>query len=183
MTNKKDKDGQEVEDDALWDALTRDVKPIEREKSRPKQAKQVVSSKAPSRTTQPEHVVIPHKSKEEPGRELDRRSAEKLRKGQMPIEARLDLHGLNQEQAHVALNRFITKAHGAGQRCVLVITGKGAGSDGRRDPLSSGQGVLKRKVPEWLEEQALRQMVLKVQQARPQHGGEGALYVLLRRRR
>src|ERR1700691_773524 len=72
---------------------------------------------------------------------LDRRSAQRPQRGQAPIEARLDLHGMTQDEAHRALNRFIARAHDDGRRAVLVITGKGA---------REGEGVLRRAVPRWL---------------------------------
>jgi len=105
---------------------------------------------------------------------LDRRSAERLRRGEMEIAARLDLHGMTQEEAHRALIRFLEGSYEAGRRAVLVITGKG-----RPD----AEGVLRRAVPRWLAEPRCRAVVLASSPARPRHGGEGALYVLLRRKR
>jgi DNA-nicking Smr family endonuclease len=102
---------------------------------------------------------------------VDRRTAERLRRGQMPVEARLDLHGLTQAEAHRALCGFIAGARLAGKRCVLIITGHGRMSG----------GVLKAATPRWLAEPGLRAHVLTIAPARPQHGGAGALYVLLRR--
>jgi len=114
---------------------------------------------------------------------LDKRSDERLRRGQMPIEARLDLHGMRQEEARAALERFLVQAQGQGKRCVLVITGKGKMKSSREDWLTSKPGVLKQKLPGWLEGDKLRGLVLKTYPAKPQHGGDGALYVLLRRKR
>jgi len=102
---------------------------------------------------------------------LDRASAERLRRGRFDIAARLDLHGMTQEQAHRALLHFIPAARAAGHRCVLVITGRG----------SAGGGVLRQAVPRWLEEPGLRPHLLAVAPARPRDGGSGALYLLLRR--
>ncbi len=116
----------------------------------------------------------------QPAGGLDRRSADRLRRGMRPIEARLDLHGMTQEAAHRALSRFILAGVADRLRTVLVITGKGA----RVDPSDgSGRGVLRRAVPLWLEEPALAAHILATAPARPQHGGDGALYVLLRRNR
>ena len=106
---------------------------------------------------------------------LDRRNAERLRKGRMTIEATLDLHGLTQETAHLALIRFLRNAAEAERRCLLVVTGKGTGHE-------SG-GVLRTQVPRWLNEPEIRQGVLGFCHAQPKDGGDGALYVLLRRRR
>ncbi len=104
---------------------------------------------------------------------IDRRSAEKLRRGRLPIEGRLDLHGMTQEAASGRLAGFLERAESEGKRCVLVITGKG---------LASG-GVLRDQVPRWLNLPPNRGRVLAFDYARPQHGGGGALYVLLKRRR
>lgn len=110
---------------------------------------------------------------------IDRRTAERLRRGKMPIEARLDLHGHNVEQAHGALNSFIAVNYRAGRRCLLVITGKGSRQqDGQRVI-----GVLKSALPGWLADGANRDRVLSYATAQPSDGGGGAMYILLRRQR
>ena len=106
---------------------------------------------------------------------IDRANAERLKRGLHPIEARLDLHGKTQAEAHHALAAFIHNSSDAGRRCVLVITGRGFGP--------SGPGVLKSAVPRWLEEVGLRGKILAIAPAQPRDGGAGALYLLLRRRR
>ncbi|WP_246116779.1 Smr/MutS family protein [Denitrobaculum tricleocarpae] len=106
---------------------------------------------------------------------LDRRNAERLKRGKMAIEATLDLHGMSQAQAHGALNRFIQRSEAAGLRCVLVITGKGIAKE-------SG-GVLRNQVPNWLNEPGNRERIIAFNYAQQSHGGTGALYVLLKRRR
>ena len=134
---------------------------------------------------------------------LDRSSAERLRRGKMPIEGRLDLHGMTQVQAQGRLNSFITQAARAGKRHLLVITGKGLSKGGashsdHRDELwneqrgeqgnghASGrrnrEGVLRRMVPEWLGAGELAGFVLAFSYAQKRDGEHGALYVLLRRR-
>ena len=102
---------------------------------------------------------------------IDRANAERLKRGRRPIEARLDLHGMTQAEAHAALSRFIAGSRAAGRRCVLVITGHGRISG----------GVLKQSVPRWLHEPSMRRQLLAIAPAQPQHGGAGALYLLLRR--
>lgn len=104
---------------------------------------------------------------------LDRRTAERMAKGDMVIDRRIDLHGMTQDAAHVGLSGFIARSYEAGLRCVLVITGKG------RD----GGGILRSQVPRWLNQSPLRERILGFSYARPQHGGDGALYVLIKRRR
>jgi DNA-nicking Smr family endonuclease len=108
---------------------------------------------------------------------LDRRQALRLRRGQLAIEARLDLHGMTQVEAHRALAGFVARSHAAGKRVLLVVTGKGTrqGDDG------SPSGVLRRTVPRWLAEPALRPLVLATASAVRRDGGDGALYLLLRR--
>ena len=98
----------------------------------------------------------------------------------MQIDARIDLHGLTQSEAHIALLRFLQRAQREGLRHALVITGKGDGA--WRDP-ASGRGVLKRQVPLWLTLPEFRSFVVAVEQANVSHGGEGALYVKVRQAR
>lgn len=104
---------------------------------------------------------------------LDRRSAERMKKGEMVIDAALDLHGMTQDAAHGALLSFVARAYETGRRCLLVITGKG----------KQGPGVLRAQVPRWLNQSPLRERILGFSQARPQHGGDGAFYVLVKRQR
>lgn len=106
---------------------------------------------------------------------VDRRRAERLRRGKLPIEGTLDLHGMTQAAAHDALNAFIARSQAIGRRCVLVITGKGRTRE--------EAGVLRRQVPLWLNQVPNRARVLAFDYAQPKHGGSGALYVLLRRLR
>ncbi len=106
---------------------------------------------------------------------LDRRTQTRMRRGQIDIEARIDLHGMTQNQAHAALGYFLHGSQAAGRRSVLVITGKGRGKDG------GGEGVLREAVPRWLNEGANRRMVRAFSHAATKDGGEGALYVLLKR--
>ncbi len=106
---------------------------------------------------------------------LDRRKADRLRRGKLPIEATLDLHGLRQAEAHRRLEHFLADSQAAGKRCVMVVTGKGVHK--------SEGGVLRAAVPRWLNEQPNRARVLSFDYAQQKHGGTGALYILLRRRR
>jgi len=169
------------EERALWRAATRDVAPLANETDAPPPAgpcerlsrdPQAREGTAGARRLPAKHLppLAPHAS---PG--VDRRTAERLRGGVLPIEARLDLHGMTQAQAHRALDAFLARAAEAEQRCVLVITGKG----GRM----AGDGVLRAAVPRWLNEAPNRGRLLAFAPAQPKHGGAGALYLLLRRRR
>jgi DNA-nicking Smr family endonuclease len=107
--------------------------------------------------------------------DVDARTMDRLRRGRLRPEGRLDLHGLTQDKAHRALNRFIGKAQASGLRSIIIITGKGR--------VSEGGGVLRNQVPRWLNAPDIRPCVLAFAPAQPQDGGTGALYVLLRRKR
>jgi DNA-nicking Smr family endonuclease len=103
--------------------------------------------------------------------DLDRRTWQRLRRGTLPIEARLDLHGMTQAEAHAALTAFLALAQARGARCVLVITGRGL-----------PHGTLRGAAPRWLDEPPNRARVVTYAGASTRHGGDGALYVLLRRK-
>jgi DNA-nicking Smr family endonuclease len=106
---------------------------------------------------------------------IDRRTADRARKGKLAIDARLDLHGLSQAEAHTRLNAFIASAQAAGHRMVLVITGRGN--------FTGGRSVLKQQLPRWLGEPPVAGKILGYTAAQPRHGGEGAWYVLIKRQR
>ena len=119
--------------------------------------------------------------------DIERKKLKRLRSGRTDIDGRIDLHGMYQAEAHGALRAFLHRAQAKGWRWVLVITGKGRllsrdddapfDMHGHRD-----RGVLKRNVPRWLEEPDLRPLVISFTTAAIEHGGEGALYVHLRKR-
>jgi len=104
--------------------------------------------------------------------EIEPRRKRRISMAREPIAARLDLHGMTQDQARAAVHAFVARQHADGARAVLVITGKGA----------MGDGVLRRRVPEWLAEAVVRPMIAGLSAAERRHGGDGALYVALRRR-
>jgi DNA-nicking Smr family endonuclease len=104
---------------------------------------------------------------------LDDQTLQKLKKGRLPIEGRVDLHGMTQDEAYSLLLTFLNRAHAGGIRYVLIITGKGSSS--------GGDGILRRAVPAWLSTPAFRHLVSSHDHAARNHGGSGALYVRLRR--
>jgi DNA-nicking Smr family endonuclease len=110
---------------------------------------------------------------------LERRLLKELSRGNRAPEGRLDLHGMRQAEAHQALRAFLYRHHGQGSKLLLVITGKGGGPDS----LAGERGILRRLVPHWLADPDLRRIVIGFEVSARQHGGEGALYVRLRRRR
>ncbi len=175
----------------LWQRAMRDVKPLRR-------AKKAGPGATPARTPKKKEktggvtavfpLPVPGLKKPALSPGTDRNTSRKLRRGKMEIEGTLDLHGMNRTEARIALEKYLVRAHGQGKRCVLVITGKGGrgrgdDADGDRYSFSKKAGVLKESVPAWLREDPLRALVIETVAARPGHGGEGALYILLRRRR
>lgn len=171
-----------AEDLAFWRAAMRDTIPLSsprpeaeptREAAEP-EAAAPPAAQATAPAAAPRRRPAPPPRRLDPSRpvDIDRRTWRRLRRGRLPIEGRIDLHGLTQDEAHRALSAFLARMRSSGARCVLVITGRG---------LRTG-GVLRQMVPQWLEAPGLRDMVLAFGPARIEHGGEGALYVLLRRR-
>ena len=109
---------------------------------------------------------------------IDRRLADKFRRGELAIERRIDLHGMTEDTAFNAVSEFIKKAYIDQLRCVLVVTGKGLHQED--DIWFERRGVLRELVPQWLNTNELRPLLLSFCYAQPADGGEGALYVLLR---
>ncbi|MCZ6858937.1 MAG: Smr/MutS family protein [Alphaproteobacteria bacterium] len=182
----------DYDDASLWRQVAESTKPLPGKSVRspepPATPKPPPPRAAPAPTVQntAQRQVVPALPELEPGRAagLDRRTAERLRRGQLPIDGRLDLHGWTQDEAHRALSGFIESAHAAGQRCLLVITGKGrVRADDPYGRNAAVPGVLRTAVPNWLNQPSLRPMILGFAGAQPKHGGGGALYVLLRRKR
>jgi DNA-nicking Smr family endonuclease len=111
---------------------------------------------------------------------LDKNSARRMKRGKMQIDARLDLHGYRQDEAFCILSDFIINSVRSKKRCVLVITGKGLHYEKSGDRET---GVLRKKVPVWLNEEPNRSQILSFSHAIPSDGGFGALYVLLKKQR
>ncbi len=169
------------EERTLWDSVARQVKPL-RKKPRVGKTAAPVSEPPPMRTTASPRP-IPSNSAPKPGKPavpplapLGRRERSRLSKGRSEIDARLDLHGMTQTRAHRTLLGFLQRAHHDGLTFVLVITGKGVVGNAER-------GVLRRQVPQWLALPEFRTLVVGFEQAHIGHGGEGALYVRIRRAR
>ena len=166
---------------AVWKSVTRSIAPLRRE-ARPEGAAVAEPATKPSLRPKPSSVrptpvaAKPPPSKPAPSlAPLDRRTRQRLARGTEPIDARLDLHGRTQAEAHSALLAFLRRAQSRGAKNVLVITGKGA-----RD-FGSGTGVLRRQLPQWLALPDFRELVLAFEQAHVAHGGEGAFYLRLRK--
>jgi DNA-nicking Smr family endonuclease len=128
-----------------------------------------------ARAASPAKIPPPPKPQAPPLAPIGRRERAQLSRGRKEIDARIDLHGMTQIRAHRALFGFLQRAHQDGLTFVLVITGKGkVGAEAER-------GVLRRQVPQWLALPEFRSLVVGFEEAHVGHGGEGALYVRVRR--
>ena len=172
------------EERALWTGFASSIKPLDRvqEPAEPAEpsADDDKPAPAPTRRAAPSQEKPPAK-KAPPLAPLGRRLKQRVARGREPIDARLDLHGYTQTQAHAALLRFLHRAQADGAKIALVVTGKGTG---KAKPAGAHEGgVLKRQVPMWLSLPEFRPLVVGFEDAHTGHGGEGALYVRLRRAR
>jgi len=170
------------EERELWDTVAKQVKPLRKQRAVKAHAAPrteplpAASVSRPASSPRP-IAAAPRAAKPAvpPLAPLGKRERTKLSRGRSEIEARLDLHGMTQTRAHRALTVFLHRAHHDGLTFVLVITGKGR---------SGGEsGVLRRQVPEWLSLPEFRAFVVGFETAHIGHGGEGALYVRIRRAR
>ena len=183
---KRDPD---VEDLRLWAVITSTVRPLKppapsrggtdpsdlirgvRVGESDASAKPKASLKPPVKPQPAAKKRPPHPPPKPPPADLEAGLHRRLARGREALAARIDLHGLTQDAARIALTGFVERAAADGWRAVLVITGKGVGGD----------GVLRRRVPDWLAEAPIRAHVAGVSEAHRRHGGEGALYVALKR--
>lgn len=176
------KDTETVKDKELWERLTKSVKPLPGKK-RPLAPTSQRLAKQPNRNEKPSMArsfaaetkenISESRKNNKPNQDLDRATFTKLRKGKMVPEARLDLHGMREEQAYQSFARFIASSKASGLRCLLVITGKG------KSPNSSG--ALRRALPLWIESARFSSLILAYSPAARKDGGDGAWYILLRR--
>jgi DNA-nicking Smr family endonuclease len=190
------------EERALWEHTARSLQPIKGKKQRVhaaleeadgvpdagkrEAAKPAAQKKAPPAVPPPPPVKVTRAPPAVSPITLERRKARKLSSGRIEIDGRIDLHGMHQSEAHDALRRFMKRAYADGKRWVLVITGKGAAArtaqDERLERDGIERGVLRRNVPRWLAEPELGGIIIGFTTAAINHGGEGALYVNLRKR-
>jgi DNA-nicking Smr family endonuclease len=187
---RRDKGDLSQEDAALWAHVTRNVSRIAAKKRasrllhpapeaevQPKRSPPVLHPGAHAKPVQHQAPPVPTP--------IEPRKARRIARGRDDIEARIDLHGMRQVEAHGALRDFLHRAYRNGLRTVLVITGKGReADDDRHAPFDMFQdrdrGILRRNVPRWLAEPELRAIVVGHASAHVKHGGGGAFYVQLR---
>jgi DNA-nicking Smr family endonuclease len=185
------KRGQDDDEDAaLWARVAGSAKPLKKDRARivtqtaPRPAPKLPPKRKPGTqpAAKPTQKPAPKPVSVAPGPSLDRQVARKLDTGKLAVEARLDLHGLKQVEAHAALRRFLRSAQASGKRHVLVITGKGATREQARSFYEEDErGVLRQAVPHWLALPDLAPLVVSFSTAPRRLGGDGALYVRLRR--
>jgi DNA-nicking Smr family endonuclease len=168
----------------LWESVAKQVKPL-RKRHRtvkppvaPPGPETPVAPKPVASPLAPPRIVAPARPEPPPLAPIGRRERSQLSRGRKEIDARIDLHGMTQTRAHRTLLSFLQRAHSDGLTFVLVITGKG-----KVGGAESERGVLRRQVPQWLSLPEFRSLVVGFEEAHIGHGGEGALYVRVRRAR
>jgi DNA-nicking Smr family endonuclease len=182
----------------LWSRVARSVDGVQKKPRVPSHVEPVVHAPAkpardePQPPPRPAKAAPPSSPAPKPARpaplaDFDRRAVRQVASGKVAIDARLDLHGMRQRDARVELHAFLRAAQARALKMVLIITGKGDAA-AERDHLAAAlgktqRGVLRRSVPQWLEEPELRSVVLSYTSAGTRHGGDGALYVQLRKSR
>lgn len=171
---KRDLSGEER---ALWRRVARTVKSKKQVAAEPEAepaapapaAKKRKLPAAPPKTALKPKSPVPFT----PPPLADRGGEKKVRRGDVEIGISLDLHGLNQDEARAAVHRVLLDAQARGERAVLIVTGKGRAGE---------TGVLKRRLPDWLESKQIRPLVAGIAEAHQRHGGSGAVYVFVKRR-
>lgn len=200
----KAEDESNSNDDELWAQIIRSVTPLpgkegeeeeiikrsaethlKKEENEDKKGRQVPAQAKGKNQIGTEPYANKRQSMRSAGRELDKRTEMKLRRGQYPIEGTLDLHGMSRHNAFERLKAFLQISYNQQKRCVIVITGKGIRTKHTEGFFEKPvpKGILRQNLPKWLQDATIRDIVLAHHPARPKHGGDGAFYVLLRRHR
>lgn len=183
-TDRPEKDYLRPEDRILWETVAKTAKPLAGRRAKPDELPdfrtlmaEEEKSPAPPAVQSVAGERKPKKGLSSLGemqiQSLDRPTHRKIAKGRVDIEARIDLHGLTQNEAHGLLYGFLVSAHARGLRHVMVITGKGRSF--------GSEGILRQAVPHWFSTPLFRMLVSAYEDAARHHGGHGALYVRLRR--
>ena len=170
------------EDIRLWQAELQDVQTIERSE----EVERPLPDFVPIRNSIDNSKVYQGQQLQDlqigEMKDLDKKTAQKFKRGEFKIERRLDLHGYTEDEAWEAVNNFVKNAYIDNLRCILIVTGKGRPHP-EDDEIMPRRGILKEKVPQWLNSNILRPLILSVSYSQIKDGGSGALYVLLRRKR
>lgn len=158
-------------DERLWAIVTSTVRPLPGRVAPVMSASEALAPRPASVRVEATRPPAPRPHPSRPPQAIEPRRHHRLASEREEIGGRIDLHGLDQDRARAALTDYILRSRAEGRRSILVITGKGA----------LGNGVLRRRVPEWLAAPPLRGAVAGLSEAHRRHGGEGALYVALKR--
>lgn len=178
---------------AEWDAFAAEIEPL-RGAGKKRAATARPKALAPSQSARVTEASARHPAPLPPGpivvdsarapaAGLDSATAAKLKRGELAIEGRIDLHGMTVAQAHRALMAFLGQQDSAGARCLLVITGKGSREKDEQPLWAERRGSIRAQLADWLKHGAHAPRILAVAMAAAKHGGGGAFYVLLRRKR
>lgn len=188
MSPKSENPGKDYllpEDRILWETVAKTAKPLAGKKLQAEELSvfsELMAQEAEKKPAKKPPVPIaesptPKKKASSPNEmpihSFDRPTHRKISKGRVDIEARIDLHGLTQNDAYELLYGFLLSAHARGLKHVMVITGKGRSF--------GSEGVLKQAVPHWFSTPLFRLLVSAYEDAAHHHGGHGALYVRLRK--
>lgn len=168
-------------DEDVWKEFTKSIKKIDKEEK--------ISIKKTKEITIKEHFETPDIEISKDDRDLvlgsfdniDKNTAKRFRRGEFGVEAELDLHGYTEKKAYDAVFHFVKSSYSQGKRCIIIITGKGTRKDD--DDIFTSKGILKERVPQWLNSEELRPYILSYIHPDKKLGGTGALYILLRRKR
>ena len=181
--NRNSSEQQKEDDVELWRQAVDDIQklPIEHRQQFHWEKTPETSTWSKEKRVLKKQVYLPTPSKNSLFK-VDKHVIRRIRRGNQKIEARLDLHGMTQDEAHRRVGQFIFSASEKGYRYVLVITGKGRPSSGSQTVDGLTSGILRQRLPQWLESADLKRLVIGLEQAERHHGGSGAFYVQLRRR-
>ncbi len=187
MSRKKARGAISDADKKLWQKVTESITELDSN-----QAATPLVRRSAYRVAAPDTNIgrTPARDLVEPSsslRDADHNWLQKMRSGRVKPEGKIDLHGMTEDKAYAALNRYIEQAQGRGKRIILVITGKGSKKTDLGEMSHSdyvrGRGILKANVPRWLSQGELAMRVISYSYANARHGGDGALYVVLKRNR
>lgn len=189
--------GLRAEDERLWQRVADTATPLKKQQPKPRYSAKIKKpNQAPAPKPAPDLYQPPVFSIGEAAQtalprmggatgeqvRMDKKSFSRMKRGKSKPEARIDLHGKTAAAAQTALTAFLLRSHDRGLRLVLVITGKGRVSEDH-GPIPQRVGVLRQQLPHWTSLPPLNRIVLQVSEAHQRHGGSGAFYVYLVRRR
>lgn len=172
------------EDNAFWQEAVKGVRRVDFDLTSAveKKTPRIVIKERPQYAVKQEFSSYSKNLEETAPGGIDKATLRRFKREEFPVEAVLDLHGLNEAQAFEKVDDFIPRNYNQGKRCVIIITGKGLSAP-KDDDFYAERGVLKQRVPQWLNMVRLRAMILVYKHPSERLGGAGALYILLRRKK